>query len=66
MRLGTVKSSRIAAIGHEGNTLRVVFKDGTICDYIAQFKIFKEFVHAESKGKFLDAVITKRYQHTCS
>jgi hypothetical protein len=66
MRIGTVKSTRITAIGHEGTTLRVKFRDGVACDYAGvPFKIFKEFVDAESKGKFLDAVITKHYAHTC-
>ena len=66
IRLGTVKSSLIAAIGHEGSTLRVRFVDGVICDYEnVPLKVFAGFVRARSKGKFFQSKVDGVYGHRC-
>jgi ribosomal protein L25 (general stress protein Ctc) len=55
--MGTIKSDLISKIGHEGSTMRVLYKDGTTFDYLGvSQKVFAAIVRAKSPGYKLLAV----------
>jgi hypothetical protein len=64
MHTTTVSSSNISAIGYncEIEQLQVDFKSGTSYTYDnVPTRVFQDFLHSESKGKFLNNVIKNKY-----
>lgn len=65
MELTPVKSSQISAIGHEGDTLRVRFKNGAEYDYSGvSADSFNEFLNAESVGAHFGKNIRGAYEYS--
>ncbi len=58
-------SSNIEAVGHEGGTLTIKFRNGGIYDY-PDFpaELHDKFVNAESCGKFFQGHIRGKYMGT--
>lgn len=62
MDMTKVESSNIEAIGHDGIDLDVEFKHGATYRYKdVPRHVFYDFLHAESKGKFLNSEIKGNY-----
>lgn len=65
MDLSTVESSNIAAIGFDGKTIAVQFKNGNLYHYSGgegddMAALFEDFRGSESKGKFFHGHIRGR------
>lgn len=57
-----VHSSRIKALDHEGDTLKVTFQSGKVYHFSGVKKdLYETFLIAPSKGKFFERFI-KRYK----
>ena len=75
MRLVSVESDNISQIGFERNrklsmgakpvnVLRVIFINGSVYDYYnAEEQLFLDFLHSDSKGKFLHSHIVDKYDY---
>lgn len=62
MNMETVKSSNIAAIGHEGETLAVQFNSGALYEYSGvPESVFKALKAAASIGAFFNQNIKSAY-----
>ena len=62
--LEKVESSNIDMIGHDDNTLVIVYKSGSV--YLFKDvprEIYDDFLKAESKGKFMNSVIKPNYKY---
>lgn len=60
-----VKSSNLAAVGHQGDTLRVEFHDGSVYDYSGVPEdLFIEMLESKSAGKFLHSRIKPEFKST--
>ena len=65
MILIPVKSSNISAAGHENNTLRIQFSNGTEYDYKdVSSETFNDFMESESQGKFFHKNIKGKFSGT--
>lgn len=65
MEMIDVKSSQISAIGHDGNTLRVRFKNGSEYDYSGMSpEAFNEFLGAESIGSHFGKNVRGVYEYS--
>lgn len=54
MKMTPVVSSNVAEIGHEGTTMRIMFKGGALYDYSpVSAEEFKDFKESESQGRHL-------------
>lgn len=66
MKLTTVESSMIHAVGYDSKTrvLEVVFNSGrTYCYEGVPPKVYKELMAAESKGRYMRDVIIDEYPY---
>ena len=63
MRMISVSSSAIRAIGYDGSMLRVVFRHGGTYDHpgVPEW-VFREFLNAESHGRYYVYHIRGRYR----
>jgi hypothetical protein len=64
MKRQPVSSSAIVSVGYEtgSHTLEVEFSSGTIYQYHdVETKIYRQFMQAPSKGRFLDLYIRDEY-----
>jgi len=65
MEMIPVDSSQIAAIGHEGSTLTVQFKNGAVWHYAGiSAEVFKLLEGADSVGKFFNSAIKPHHKAT--
>ena len=67
MKLTTVESSMIHAVGYEAKTktLEVVFNSGRTYSYEdVPPKVYKELMAAESKGRFMRDEIIDTYEYS--
>jgi hypothetical protein len=63
MEMKTVKSSNIGKIGYENKKLRIEFKSGGLYEYNkVPEKTYRDFVKADSVGKYFHAKIRSKYQ----
>jgi hypothetical protein len=63
MELTPVKSSNVAAVGHEGETLEVQFNNGTRYRYAGvPRETFDALIGAESVGRFFNTEIKPNFQ----
>lgn len=62
MQMFGVNSSNIAAIGYEGNTLRVQFNNGRTYEYNdVPDHVIEGLTDADSKGQYFNAFIKNQY-----
>lgn len=65
MEMKLLKSSNITAVGHEANTMRVRFSNGTEYDYAGvSAELFNEMVKSESVGRFYHKNIKGQFTGT--
>ena len=65
MQMIPVKSSNIKAAGHEANTMRVEFTNGTVYDYPGvSAELFNNFMQAESQGRYYHQFIKGKFNGT--
>lgn len=63
MSMISVSSSAIRAIGYEGGTLAVRFRNsGTYYHHGVPYELFERFLHSGSKGSFYNYYIKGRYR----
>lgn len=63
MKLISVKSSNVVAVGHSGTTLTVQYKNGTYQYDNVSRSVFDSLLAAESKGRFMNAEIKGKYSY---
>ncbi len=56
-----IKSSAIHSIAYEVDSLYVLFKDGSEWVYNAPYKVFKDWLKAESKGRFFNMNVRGKF-----
>lgn len=57
-----IKSSAIASIAYEVDSLYVLFQDGSEWVYDAPISVFKDWLQAESKGKFFNVNVRSKFK----
>jgi hypothetical protein len=63
MSMTPVSSSAIRAIGYDGSTLRVAFRNGGVYDHPGvPYSVYIGLMNASSKGSFYSRYIRGRYR----
>jgi hypothetical protein len=63
MTLISVNSSAIAAVGYDGHTLTVEFRNGRIYDHPrVPYSVYEGLMRASSKGWYYNTYIRGRYR----
>ena len=62
MKWQDIKSSAIACIAYEVDSLYVLFNDGTEWQYQAPVSVFYDWLKAESKGKFFNMYVRGKFK----
>ena len=57
-----INSSAIKAIAYEVDSLYVLFRDGSEWLYDAPYKVFLDWLKAESKGRFFNMNIRGKFE----
>ena len=57
-----IKSSAIHSIAYEVDSLYVLFKDGSEWAYNAPISVFKDWLKAESKGRFFNMEVRGKFE----
>ena len=57
-----ISSSAIHSIAYDVDSLYVLFKDGSEWCYNAPYKVFKDWLKAESKGRFFNMNVRGKFE----
>ena len=57
-----INSSVIKSVAYEIDSLYVLFQDGSLYSYEAPVKVFKQWLKAESKGKFFNVNVRSKFK----
>ena len=57
-----INSSVIKSISYEIDNLYVLFQDGSLYSYEAPVKVFKQWLIAESKGRFFNMNVRSKFK----
>ena len=57
-----INSSVIKSIAYEVDSLYVLFTDGSLYSYNAPVQVFKQWLIAESKGKFFNMNVRSKFK----
>jgi hypothetical protein len=57
-----IKSSAIACIAYEVDSLCVLFNDGTEWQYKAPVSVFYDWLKSESKGRFFNMEVRNKFK----
>ena len=56
-----INSSVVKSVSYEIDSLYVLFQDGSLYSYNAPVQVFKQWLIAESKGKFFNMNVRSKF-----